>query len=318
MFKDRVRVKFRSGKGGNGYVSFNRAEKPSGGDGGRGGDIILMGSINARDVSSFHPNEWYKAENAGNGGRERITGKNGENLIIKLPLVTNVYDLEGNLIFSLDKPNEPKILITGGFGGYGNYYFKRKGPIFREKSTPGKPSKEIEVMLELELESDVIFIGLPNAGKSSILREITNANAKVAPYAFTTLDPQLGIADDMKLMDLPGLIEDTSVGKGLGINFVKHTKRTKLIAHFLSLESEDIVKDYKTIRNEIDKISEHFKNLPEILVLTKSDIVDDKKVKDSVKKLKKLNKNIEITSAYDLDSLENLKKSFKKLLPNNS
>lgn len=314
MFKDKVRLKFRSGKGGNGYISFNRARKPSGGDGGRGGDIILVGSIHVRDLSAFHPNEWYKAQPGVDGGKERLTGRNGENLIVKVPLVTNVYDLEGNLIMTLDKDGEEKILITAGFGGYGNYYFKGKGPLFREKSTPGKPGKEIEVKLEVELESDVIFIGLPNAGKSSILREMTNANAKVAAYAFTTLEPQLGICDDIILMDLPGLIEDTSEGKGLGINFVKHTKRTKLIGHFLSLESDDILRDYKVIRKEIDIISEHFKNLPEIIVLTKSDLVDEKVIKDSIKKLKKVNKNIQITSAYDLESMGVLKNEFRKVL----
>ncbi|HEX9804779.1 MAG TPA: GTPase [Candidatus Dojkabacteria bacterium] len=314
MFRDKINIKIKAGSGGAGVATFSRRTmKPNGGDGGKGGSIILEGSDHVYDLSPLNSSKTYSAENGGKGGYENMHGKDGADLIIPLPLKTKIYS-QGNLILTIEKDGQKEILSEGGKGGYGNNFYKRKGQLYREKFTTGEPKEIEEFSFELELVADVIFIGLPNAGKSSILKELTRADAKVAAYEFTTLLPQLGKSKaGITLMDLPGLIEGTFMGKGLGTKFVKHTRSAKLVAHFISLE-QDFKANYKSIRRELEAIDEELSKKPELIVLTKHDSADDKAIKEAEKFFKKMKKKNVVTSAYDLDSLENLESTIAQEL----
>lgn len=309
MFKDKVRLKIKAGHGGGGKVSFDRTMRPTGGNGGKGGDVYLVGDPGLFDLSNFKPEVEYTAKNGEPGGKNQATGASGADLVLRVPLVTIVYDEENNKLAEITASKQPVLFLQGGVGGLGNHFFRQRGREARRKYTSGRPGAEFRGRFELELKSEVIFIGLPNAGKSSLLKELTNAAAKVAPYAFTTLAPQLGQLEDITLMDLPGLIEGTAAGKGLGSGFLKHTRRTKLLAHFISLE-EDITKAYQTVRSELTALDSALAAKPEIIILTKADLVDQTKIKQAQTQLSKLTSpdtKVLVTSAYDYDSLEQLK-----------
>lgn len=313
MFRDQVRLKLQAGKGGNGRTAFGPFHRPLGGTGGDGGDLYVQGDNNLYDFGNFQSDTKYAAENGENGGSNNLTGRKGKDLIIRVPLVTKIYDLEGKLIQEISKHGEQVLLLKGGVGGFGNWHFRHGGISTAEVSLPGRPGEELNTQFVLELQSDIIFIGLPNAGKSSILNELTNAEARVAAYAFTTLSPQLGRMDDIVLMDLPGLIENSAQNKALGTSFVKHTHAAKLVAHFVSLESADPVADYELIRKELKAIDAAMYAKPEIVVLTKSDTIPSEELKDKEKLFKKAAKSakaIVTVSAFDLDALEKLKQVF--------
>lgn len=314
MFKDIVTAKFSAGKGGDGRValkSLGGKKRADGGMGGNGGDLYIEGTTNLYDYSFIKKDESFKAEDGEIGGVNNSTGRNGKDFIIKLPIATNIYDVNGNLICRIDKPGQRVLLLKGGRGGKGNIAFKSGGEFSLYEHTKGLKGGELDAKLELELPGEVIFIGLPNAGKSSILNEITNANAKVASYAFTTTIPQLGRMDEITLMDLPGLIEKTFEGKGLGTHFVRHTRAAKLVLHFISLENSDIMESYNVIRTELKNIDNRLYELPEIIVLTKTDILSDLTQLNSIKKLFR-NKKVIAVSIADDSSLEELKKLIKE------
>jgi len=318
MFKDKTKVKFIAGRGGNGQVSFGLNYRPMGGNAGNGGDVYLIGDAKLYDFKYIKNDYVFSAENGEHGGNNGITGADGKDLVFKVPLTTNVYDLNNNLIFTIETDGEKKLLAKGSRGGLGNQHFRKGGFLTLRKHTNGLAGEELEIIIELELLSDIIFIGLPNAGKSSILKSLTNADAKIASYAFTTIDPQLGRMDGLTLMDLPGLIEGTFEGKGLGTKFAKHTRKARLAAHFVSLENEDLFEAYNTIRKELKNIDEDLYNKPELVILTKHDVFDDPKkldakVKEFKKKLGK-GKEVIVTSVIDDESLEKLKEKFKLML----
>lgn len=315
MIKDEVRIVLKAGNGGNGASKFGRNGKyPQGGDGGKGGDVYIEGMTNIYDLNFINPGAEYKAESGESGGINRQRGKNGIDLIFKVPLITEIYDNNKKLLMVVDKPGEKILLAKGGEGGRGNYHFREGDDGNFAKTTAGEKGKMLYVNLVLKLKADIVFIGFPNAGKSSMLNALTNANVKVADYPFTTLSPHLGTLPGIKLMDLPGLIEGTSEGKGLGSNFIKHTEYAKLVAHFISLDSENVAESYEKMRRELENLSKNLAKKTEIIVLTKSDMLLPEGIKEKVNQLKVFNKRIIACSAYDPESVKEVEKVFREEL----
>ncbi len=310
MLQDIIKIKIESGSGGQGSSAMY-ANRCSGGDGGKGGDVYLKGSIHTYDLSRFDPEKTYKALNGQPGLQKERKGDKVEDMTLLLPLTTEVF-LNNNLIGKIEEEGQILKILDGGVGGYGNATLMRNREL-RSNETERANQKGIYTLV-LKLKSDVIFIGYPNAGKSSLLNELTNAHAKTAPYQFTTLEPQLGIMDNLVLMDLPGLIEGTYEGKGLGTSFVKHTENCRLGAHFISMENENPYTSYTSMREEIRKISEAMYNKPEIVVLTKTDIVDENRLKEVIKIFEEKGIKVVSTCIIDLDSINALKKTFKDAL----
>lgn len=309
--KDIAKVKFIGGKGGDGIRRFGPTKLPMGGNGGNGGNIFLKGNRNLYDLSHINNDTIIQGNNGEIGGENNRTGRNGEDIIFEVPLITRVYDGE-NLLFSVDDTITKHLIVSGGRGGLGNHFFKAGQLLTLDKTTKGFGGDEKSIKLELNLKADVIFIGLPNAGKSSIINELTNANSKIGSYAFTTIEPVLGNMNGIVLMDLPGLIENTFQGKGLGTKFLKHALNAKVILHFLSLESENINEDYLLIRGEIEKMNETLGGLPEFIVLNKSDLATEEKALEIKNSFEKKGKKVFITSAYNLDQINNLKQGLTK------
>ncbi|MCA9386625.1 50S ribosome-binding GTPase [Candidatus Dojkabacteria bacterium] len=312
-FKDSIRLECKAGDGGDGIASMGPFRKSDGGDGGVGGNFYLRGSRSRYDLGHIRQDNIYKAENGERGGKNQLTGAGGDHYYLDVPLATVVYNDLGEKVTEVTEDEEIVLLLKGGRGGRGNYSFRGSKEYGNwEKWTPGEKMPVTQFKFELELQSDFIFIGYPNAGKSTILNELTNANAKVAPYEFTTIDPQKGRLDDITLLDLPGLIEGTFEGKGLGTGFVKHTKRSKFVAHFVSFENEDMIGKYKSMRAELKNIDEELINKPEIIILSKSDEVSENIEKDMIKKFEKeTNRDVVSVSIIKEDSIQKLKKLLK-------
>lgn len=311
MLIDKIRIHVKAGKGGDGKVSFGRDKKPNGGDGGKGGDVILVGSENINDLGKLKDLKRFHASDGLIGGNEKSTGKSGEDLILKVPITTIILDEEGKEVGKITSKNEQLTLAKGGRGGLGNFNFRYGQRFTLDKTTPGEKGEVFIRTLELRLIADIIFIGFPNAGKSSMLNMLTNADVKTAPYPFTTLEPHQGVCEGMLLMDLPGLIEGSHGGKGLGTRFTRHTKYTKAVAHFISLESENLIEDYKKIRYELKEIDTNLFNKPEFLVLTKSDLFDKSYINKKIIEIQKLNLPYIVTSCYDFINLNEVIKFLK-------
>lgn len=283
MFVDTAKVFVRAGKGGNGAVSFRREiyiDKggPDGGDGGRGGDIIFRASENVNTLIDFRFKPELKAEHGENGSKQNKRGKSGEPFIVKVPMGTLVKR-DGVVIADLIEDGQEQIIAKGGDGGFGNAHFKssvRQTPRIAEK---GEMGDTFDAQLELKLLADVGLVGFPNAGKSTFLSVVSNARPEIADYAFTTLTPNLGVADvdsdSLLIADIPGLIEGASEGKGLGDAFLRHVERTAVLLHLIDVYSNDIVSDYKTIRHELASYSAELATRPEIITLTKTEGLDD-------------------------------------------
>jgi len=310
MLKDEVKIKIQSGNGGKGSLAVN-LRHASGGNGGKGGNIYIEGSENIYDLGWFDEDRTYKAGHGESGRSRRKSGSDGADTILKVPLVTEVH-VNNRTPFRIAKDGQREMVLAGGAGGYGNItMLKLQDPKLTEEALPGR-SKEI--VLELKLQSDVIFIGLPNAGKSSMLNLLSDAKAKIAAYAFTTLEPQLGLMDGIRLMDLPGLIEGTFEGKGLGTRFVKHTESSKLVAHFISMENTDLLEAYNTIRTEIKNIDPKLFEKPELIILTKTDSVDLEPVKKAENLFIKMGLPVVCVSIVDDDAIKSLRNKIKDML----
>jgi GTPase len=311
MFIDKVEISISGGHGGPGLVSFGKMAHsgPDGGNGGKGGDAYILAESDLTLLSQFSMETVFSAEDGHPGGKNKRTGRDGDDLVLKLPVGTTIIDKEsGKNLFELTKVGQKELISEGGKAGRGNYEFRsprRTTPMFAQ---PGLPGEKKELILDLKLIASFGLVGLPNAGKSSLLNELTNANAKTADYSFTTLSPNLGVLNGRVIADIPGLIEGASGGRGLGISFLKHIEKVKVILHCLSVNSENPIKDYKIIRHEMQKYNKKLLDKKEILLLTKSDMVDHKKLKQMTLKMKKYSDHIFTVSIHDWESLEYLKK----------
>jgi len=282
MLIDEVKLKIKAGDGGNGIVHFYRDRHrpkggPDGGNGGDGGSVYFEAVSDIMALKRFRYEKKFEAESGDNGGLNQKTGKNGQDLVLKVPVGSTIYYDNGTSV-EMSTLGEVIIATKGGRGGRGNYSYRGATNRQPKEFDYGQKREWKKIRIELKLIADVGLVGLPNAGKSSLLNELTNAKAKVANYPFTTLEPNLGVTKGGKIIaDIPGLIEGASGGKGLGIKFLKHIERTKLILHCISCESQNIKKSYETVRNEINNYSSKLSAIKEYVILTKIDLIDDKK-----------------------------------------
>lgn len=306
MVIDDITIHVKSGKGGNGLVAFNinlRTLGPTGGSGGRGGNVYVEGVMDLSALNRLRHQKVFEAENGNNGRKQLNDGKAGSDLIIRVPIGTVIHNLTAETNQEIVTLGERILIVRGGRGGKGNFHFR--GP---ENTSPkefqyGQPGEEFNIRLELKLIANVGLIGLPNAGKSSLLNELTNAKSKVANYAFTTLEPNLGTYYGLILADIPGLIEGSSLGKGLGFKFLRHIERTKILFHVISSESENVGKDYQTIRDELGAYNALLLQKEEYVFLTKSDLFNNNQIQEKVLQLKKLNPTAMALSIHNLDSI---------------
>ncbi|MBD1164540.1 GTPase ObgE [Pelagibacterales bacterium SAG-MED13] len=292
-FLDQVKIYVKAGNGGDGSPSFRREKfiefgGPDGGDGGNGGSVILRSEPNLNTLIDYRYQQHHKARRGDNGAGQNRTGKSGADLILKVPLGTQVFEEDNKtLIYDFTKIDEQFIAAAGGKGGLGNTRFKSSTNRAPKKYTKGNIGEEFTIWLQLKTIADIGIIGLPNAGKSSLLASITNANPKIANYQFTTLNPNLGVASydnkEITIADIPGLIEGAHKGTGLGIQFLKHVERCKSLLHLIDITNGDLKKSYKQVKNELKKYSSKLNKKNELIVLNKIDLIDEKDVKRIIK-----------------------------------
>lgn len=319
MLIDELKIHAKAGDGGSGVVRWRTAKNkpkmgPSGGDGGRGGDVYLKAVRDINTLYKYRNKKEFLAEKGENGMKNSMEGANGEDLLIELPIGSVVTRLSDNKKFELIKEGEEVLVLRGGKGGFGNEHFKSSRNVAPTEFTEGREGEDSEFFIELELIADVGFIGLPSAGKSSLLNELTQAQAKIGDYPFTTLEPNLGEFYGYVLADIPGLIEGASEGKGLGHKFLRHIKRTKLLVHCVSFENEDMIETYKTIRKELEKFNPELVDKKEIILLTKTDLVDKEVVEKSKKDFEKINPETQTVTVYDDTSIKNFADYLIKVL----
>jgi GTP-binding protein len=297
-FLDRAKIYLKAGDGGNGCASFRREKfieygGPDGGDGGKGGNIWIKAANNLNTLIDYRYTQHVKAERGHNGmGRQR-TGGGGKDIILKVPVGTQIFDdSEENLLMDFTKEGQTFLIAKGGDGGFGNIKFTTSTNRAPRKATEGWPGDEMAIWLRLKLIANVGLIGFPNAGKSTFLSAMTSAKAKAADYPFTTLHPQLGIMrihdKECVVADLPGLIEGAHEGVGLGHRFLGHAERCQVLLHLIDITSEDVVHQYEIIRRELELYNSELQTRPEIIVLTKKDMVQDEDIEEKIKALQEI------------------------------
>lgn len=300
MFADSAKIYIRSGKGGDGHVSFRRemfvaAGGPNGGDGGKGGNIIFEVDEGLNTLADFRLKRKYLAEDGESGGKSNCTGRDGKDLIIRVPEGTIIKETEtGKVITDMSHGNRREILLRGGRGGKGNQHYATATMQVPKYAQPGQKAMELNVTLELKVIADVGLVGFPNVGKSTLLSRVSNAKPKIANYHFTTLNPNLGVVDledgeGFVIADIPGLIEGASQGIGLGHEFLKHIERTKMIIHLVdaaSTEGRDPVEDIRTINNELASYSADLSNKPQVIAANKMDVLYGEEADEALQKIK--------------------------------
>ena len=288
-FLDQVKIYVKAGNGGSGSPSFRREKfvefgGPDGGDGGKGGSVILISERNLNTLIDYRYQQHFKSERGKDGSGKNKTGKGGEDLYLKVPLGTQVFEEDNKtLIYDFKSQKEEFLVASGGKGGFGNTRFKSSTNRAPKKFTKGGQGEEFWIWLQLKTIADIGIIGLPNAGKSSLLASMTSANPKIANYKFTTINPNLGVASyddkEVTLADIPGLIEGAHTGTGLGIKFLKHIERCKTLLHLIDITEDDLFISYNQVRKELSKYSKDLVKKKEIVVLNKTDLIDEEEKK---------------------------------------
>jgi len=321
MLVDTVTLLVKAGNGGNGSSSLLHngltfKGGPDGGNGGNGGNIYIQGSTNINDLREFRFKKKINAQDGISGGKQKLFGKNASHMTILVPLGTSVTDTKLERTYEITDTRRLLLVAKGGKGGRGNTAFKSATNQPPEYAEYGKPGEEKKLLLELRLIAEIGLIGLPNAGKSSLLSVLTNANPKIANYPFTTLEPNIGMLGKHPIADIPGLIEGAAKGRGLGAQFLKHIEKTKILIHCIELTENDMEKRYETVRREFKQFNESLLEKPEIILLTKIDLVDEKTIKKYKNIFEKRGKQTLTCSLYDQKSIESLKKTLETLIEN--
>ena len=289
-FIDEITLTAKAGKGGDGVVRWlhlKGKEKggPSGGDGGKGGDVVLRAVHDLNVLYRYRGAPQFKAESGQEGMKKEMHGADGKSVVIDVPIGSKITIRETGQTFELLEEGEEIVVFKGGVGGYGNVRFKSSTNQYPEESTPGKAGEEGALLIEVQLIADVGLVGLPNAGKSSLLNTLTSAKSQIGAYPFTTLEPHLGVFHTYVIADIPGLIEGASEGKGLGHKFLRHIQRTKMILHLVSAEEDNVSRVYENIRNELITYDKNLAEKPELIFLTKHDTVSKEEFLEKKKEL---------------------------------
>ena len=318
-FLDQAKIFIKAGKGGDGSASFRREKYiefggPDGGDGGNGGSIIFEAERNLNTLIDYRYTQHFKAKNGISGSKRKKTGANGKDLILKIPVGTQILEEDNNtIIYDFTKNKEKFLVANGGKGGLGNVRFKSSTNRAPRKKTDGKIGESFWIWLQLKVIADVGIVGMPNAGKSSLLAALTRAKPKIANYPFTTLNPNLGVAyfnnKEVILADIPGLVEGAHKGVGLGDKFLRHVERCKVLLHLIDITEKNLLDNYKKISHELFSYNKNLLKKKEIIIFNKSDMLDKKQYKEKEIYLKnKIGKKFEIISVFNNKDLSKIKK----------
>ena len=318
-FLDQAKINLKAGNGGSGSASFRREKfvefgGPDGGDGGNGGSILFEAERNLNTLIDYRYSQHFKAENGKPGSKKNKTGANGKDLILKVPIGTQIYEEDNNTIIYDFKKNKEKFLVaSGGKGGLGNVRFKSSTNRAPRKKTNGKVGEEFWIWLQLKIIADVGIIGLPNAGKSSLLAALTRAKPKIANYPFTTINPNLGVTyynnKEVTLADIPGLVEGAHKGVGLGDKFLRHIERCKILIHLLDIKEKSLVENYLKIRSELKSYDVSLSKKKEIIYFNKSDLLEKNELEEKLYVFKsKVKKKYKIISVFKKDDIQTIKK----------
>lgn len=316
MIVDDVTIRVLGGDGGNGAVAFNKnlmSLGPTGASGGDGGSVYVEGVSDLSALSQFKFKKKIEAENGRDGRGQFKDGARGKDLIVRVPVGTVVHNLTNGEDNEIVKIGERLLIAKCGKGGRGNFHFRSSRNTTPKQFEKGTDGESFEIRLELKLIADVGFIGLPNIGKSTLLNELTNANSKVANYPFTTLEPNLGVYYELILADIPGLIEGASYGKGLGMKFLRHIERTRILFHFVSAGSEHPFEDYNVVRKEIGEYNKKLLEKQEYIFLSKSDEVSKEELKKKVKEFEKKKLKVLPVSILESESVNDVRKVLNKI-----
>jgi len=311
MFVDELEIFAKAGDGGDGVVRW-RQEKyhpkggPAGGDGGVGGDVYVKGVKDLNRLSKYTGNKEFNAQHGSNGTNQSQHGRAGDDIVIDIPVGSRVTDLERQRVFEVLNEGELVKILKGGRGGLGNEYFKSSTNTTPLESTEGADGEEGRFLIEVALVVDVGLIGFPNAGKSTLLNALTNAQSRIGAYPFTTLEPHLGDLYGHTLADIPGLISGASSGKGLGHKFLRHVSRTKMLLHLISLDEGDVLNKYYAIQEELNEFDKSLSDKEEWVILTKKDLVNKQDIIEHTESIEKIEKRVLVISENDAESIKTL------------
>ncbi len=322
-FLDQAKIYIKAGNGGSGSASFRREKfveygGPDGGDGGDGGSIVVQSDRNLNTLIDFRYAQHFKAQHGKPGSKRNKTGANGEDLILKVPLGTQIYEEDNNtLIYDFTKNKEKYLVASGGKGGIGNVRFKSSTNRAPRKKTNGKLGEEFWIWLQLKVIADIGIIGKPNAGKSSLLAALTRAKPKIANYPFTTINPNLGVTyyggKEITLADIPGLVEGAHRGIGLGDKFLRHIERCKILLHLIDLSDDNLLNSYKKIKSELSNYDKNLMKKKEIIFFNKADLFEDNTINEKIIEFKKnIKTKYEIISVYSNKDIQRIKKILTK------